>query len=105
LHPRKPVRLVADAILDCTARGDLVVDPFLGSGTTLVAAARMGRRCAAIELDPLYVDTAIRRWIRLTGDTPVLAATGEMFDVVAARRERETASSATPAVVDAAVAA
>ncbi len=90
LHPTvKPVRMVADAILDCTARGDLILDPFLGSGTTLLAAARMGRRSAGIELDPLYVDTAVRRWVRLTGDTPILAATGETFDAVAARREGE----------------
>lgn len=88
LHPTvKPVRLVADAVLDCTMRGDLVLDPFLGSGTTLIAAERMGRRCAGIELDSRYVDTAIQRWTRLTGDAAVLAATGETFEVVAARRQ------------------
>lgn len=68
-HPTpKPVRLVADAILDVTARRDLVLDSFLGSGSTLIACERVGRRCRGIELDPLYVDLAIRRWQRLTGD-------------------------------------
>lgn len=68
LHPTvKPVALVADALLDSTKRGDTVLDPFLGSGTTLLAAERTGRRCCGIELDPLYVDTAIRRWERTTG--------------------------------------
>jgi DNA modification methylase len=68
LHPTpKPVRMIADAILDVTARRDLVLDPFLGSGSTLIAAERVGRVCRAIEMDPLYVDLAIRRWQRLTG--------------------------------------
>jgi DNA modification methylase len=68
LHPTpKPVRMIADAILDVTARRDLVLDPFLGSGSTLIAAERVGRICRAIEMDPLYVDLAIRRWQRLTG--------------------------------------
>ena len=63
LHPTvKPVAMVADAILDCSARGDIVLDAFLGSGTTLIAAERTGRRCCGLELDPGYVDTAIRRW-------------------------------------------
>jgi DNA modification methylase len=67
-HPTtKPLRLVADAILDCTRRGDIVLDPFIGSGTTILAAERTGRRCYGIELDPLYVDTAIGRWERMTG--------------------------------------
>jgi hypothetical protein len=87
LHPTvKPVKLVADAILDCTMRGDLVLDPFLGSGTTLIAAERMGRCCAAIELDPAYVDTAIQRWERLTGGTATLRETGETFAAVGERR-------------------
>lgn len=68
VHPTvKPVQLVADALLDCSRRGDLVLDPFLGSGTTLVAAEQTGRRCFAMEIDPRYVDSAIRRWERLTG--------------------------------------
>src|SRR2546426_5847557 len=69
LHPTvKPVAMVADAIMDCSARGDLVVDPFLGSGTTLVAAERTGRICRGLELDPGYVDTVLRRWQAFTGD-------------------------------------
>jgi hypothetical protein len=60
LHPTpKPVALIVDAIKDCTARGDLVLDPFLGSGTAVIATERSGRRCYGLELDPLYVDTII----------------------------------------------
>jgi DNA modification methylase len=85
LHPTvTPVALVADAILDCTARGDVVLDPFLCSGTTLIAAERMGRRCCGMELDPLYADTIIRRWQALTGDAAVHGTCGETFDAQAA---------------------
>jgi DNA modification methylase len=66
-HPTvKPIALVADAMLDCTKRNDIVIDPYLGSGTTILAAERTGRRCHAIEIDRRYVDTAIKRWERLT---------------------------------------
>ena len=68
LHPTvKPVALVADAIMDASARGDLVLDAFLGSGTTIIAAERTGRKCYGIELDPIYVDTIVRRWQSFTG--------------------------------------
>jgi DNA modification methylase len=68
LHPTvKPIALVSDAILDSTKRDDIVLDPFLGVGTTTLAAERTGRRCFGIEIDPIYVDTAIKRWERLTG--------------------------------------
>ena len=71
-HPTpKPVQMIADAILDVTERGDIVLDPFLGSGTTLIAAQRVGRIARCIDMDPLYVDLAIRRWQRLTGDQAV----------------------------------
>jgi len=81
LHPTvKPVALIADAILDCSARGDLVLDPFLGSGSTLLAAERVGRTCRGIELDPLYVDAAIRRWQHFTGGSAIHASTGNRFD-------------------------
>lgn len=81
MHPTvKPVALVADALLDCSARGHLVLDPFLGSGTTLIAAERTGRSCRGIELDSLYVDTAIRRWQKLTGGTAIHALTGRSFE-------------------------
>jgi DNA modification methylase len=88
LHPTvKPVALVADALLDCSVRGDVVLDTFLGSGTTLIAAERVGRLCYGMELDPLYVDTAIRRWQRYTGDHAVLAEGGKRFDDVATERQ------------------
>ena len=68
-HPTcKPVPLVADALLDASKRGDVVIDPFLGSGTTLVAAERVGRTCYGMELDPLYCDAIIRRFEALTGE-------------------------------------
>ena len=85
LHPTvKPVALVADAILDCSARSDIVLDTFLGSGTTLIAAERVGRICFGLEIDPLYVDTAIRRWQRHSGDRAIHSATGKCFDDLAA---------------------
>ena len=71
--------MVADALLDVTARDDLVLDAFLGSGTTLMAAERVGRRCYGVEVDPLYVDLIIRRWQNYTGGEAVLADTGETF--------------------------
>jgi DNA modification methylase len=93
LHPTvKPVAMVADAILDCSARGDIVLDAFLGSGTTLIAAERTGRRCHGMELDPAYVDTSVRRWQKLTGGSARHAATGRSFDDLA--REAEVANAA-----------
>ena len=81
LHPTvKPVALVADALLDCTAPGNLVLDSFLGSGSTLIAAHRIGRVCHGIEIDPLYIDTAIRRWQRYTGSHAIHAETGKRFE-------------------------
>jgi DNA modification methylase len=89
LHPTvKPVQLVMDALLDCSRRGDVVLDSFLGSGTTLLAAERTGRICRAIELDPLYVDTAIRRWQNLTGLDAIRSADGKLFREIEAERER-----------------
>jgi len=71
-HPTvKPAALVADAIQDVTRRGDLVLDVFLGSGTTLIAAERTGRRCRGVDIDPVYVDVALERWSALTGKEPV----------------------------------
>jgi DNA modification methylase len=84
LHPTvKPIALVADALLDCTARGEIVLDGFLGSGTTLMAAERVGRICYGIEIDPLYVDTAVRRWQRHTGDHAIHVGSGKRFAEVA----------------------
>ena len=80
-HPTpKPVRLVADALLDTTRRGDVVVDPFLGSGTTLIAAEKIGRACYGLELDPLYVDLIVRRWQAWSGEKAIHSTTGELFD-------------------------
>ena len=73
LHPTvKPTALVADAIQDVTRRGDLVLDIFLGSGTTLIAAERTGRRFRGVDIDPAYVDVAIERWSAMTGKEPQL---------------------------------
>jgi DNA modification methylase len=81
LHPTvKPVALVADAIMDVSKRNDIVLDPFLGSGTTLIAAERTGRICYGLELDPQYVDLTIRRWQTLTGKTAHHAASDRSFD-------------------------
>ena len=79
-HPTvKPVALVADAMLDASARRDIVLDPFLGSGSTLLAAERVGRVCYGLEIDPLYVDLAIRRWQRITGETAIHEQSGRPF--------------------------
>lgn len=82
-HPTpKPVELVADAIQDVTKRGDLVFDPFMGSGTTLIAAEAIGRIACGIELDPGYVDVAITRWQQMTGQQAVHAGSGKSFEEV-----------------------
>ena len=89
LHPTvKPIAMVSDAILDVTQRGDIVLDPFCGSGTTILAAERTGRRGYAIELDPGHVDTAIDRWQRMTKQTAV-HANGKTFEEMRAERRRE----------------
>jgi len=91
LHPTvKPVRLVADALLDASARQDLVLDPFLGSGTTIIAAERTGRICYGLELDPRYVDVTIRRWQAYTGDHAHHAVTGRRFDELAKKQKGGT---------------
>ena len=80
LHPTvKPVALVADAILDCSARGDIVLDAFLGSGTAVIAAS--GRADAATDwkIDPLYVDTIVRRWQAYCGGRAIHANNGKSF--------------------------
>jgi DNA modification methylase len=86
LHPTvKPVALVADAIKDCTRRGDIILDTFCGSGTTILAAQRVGRRGYGVEIDPAYVDVAIRRLQAFTGRDAVLATSGVTFDELAAK--------------------
>ena len=82
LHPTvKPVALVADAIRDCSNRGDVILDPFGGAGTTLIAAEKTDRRARLIELNPTYVDVTIERWQRLTGQAACHAVTGRSFSV------------------------
>lgn len=94
LHPTvKPVALVADAILDSTCRGETVLDPFLGSGSTLIAAEKVGRRCRGIELDPAYVDTIIRRWQRWSGGLARRSGNGPLFDDLKAALAPATASA------------
>ena len=84
VHPTvKPVALVADAMRDCSRRGDVVLDPFMGSGTTIIAAERVGRRAFGLEIDPLYVDAAVRRWQAFTKRDAILKATSETFSEVA----------------------
>lgn len=90
-HPTvKPVALVADAIRDCSPRKGLILDPFAGSGVTLLAAERTGRTAAAIEIDPVYVDVAVRRWQKATGKKAILQADGRSFDELAAVRRANT---------------
>jgi DNA modification methylase len=90
LHPTvKPVAMVADAILDSSRRGDIVLDSFLGSGTTLLAGERVGRQCRGIEIDPLYADVIVRRWQAYSGEAARHAVTGAIFDEAA--RTAETA--------------
>lgn len=80
LHPTvKPVALIADAIRDCSNEHDIILDPFGGAGTTLIAAERTRRRARLIEIEPRYVDVAIRRWQHVTGKTAVHAETGAAF--------------------------
>jgi DNA modification methylase len=76
-HPTsKPVALVADAMRDCTSKGGLVLDPFLGAGTTLMAAEKVDRRCYGIEIEPRYVDATIRRWQTYSRRDAVLQGNG-----------------------------
>jgi DNA modification methylase len=92
LHPTvKPVALLVDILLDATVRGDVVLDPFFGSGSLAIAAEKVGRRACGVELDPAYVDTAVRRWQRWSGERARLEATGQTFDAVAAERAAEAA--------------
>ena len=90
-HPTvKPTQMVADAILDCSKRGGLVVDAFAGSGTTLIAAAQMGRMSAGVEIDPHYVDLIVRRLETETGETAIHGDTFDSFASVARLREKES---------------
>jgi DNA modification methylase len=87
MHPTvKPVAMVADAIKDCSHRNGIVLDPFGGSGTTLIAAERTGRRARLLEIDQRYADVTIRRWQTLTGKAALHAETGGSFDAIAGKQ-------------------
>jgi len=87
MHPTvKPVALVSDAIRDCSRRNGIILDAFGGSGTTLIAAHKTGRKARAIELDPVYVDVIIKRWSKVTGQTAILESSGQHFSEVATSR-------------------
>jgi DNA modification methylase len=73
---------LADAIKHCSRRKGIILDPFMGSGTTVIAAERTGRRAYGIEIDPAYVDVAVRRWQTYSGKTATLLATGQTFEEV-----------------------
>jgi DNA modification methylase len=94
LHPTpKPVALIADAIKDSTRRGALILDPFLGSGTAVIAAERAGRVCYGLELDPIYVDAVIRRWQRRTKREAIHVESGESFGVREVRKASQGTST------------
>jgi DNA modification methylase len=91
-HPTvKPVALVADAIKDCTGRGDIVLDTFCGSGTTILAAERVGRRAYALEIEPRFVDVAIKRWQAFSRKDAIHADNGLSFDELASKHPAATA--------------
>ena len=93
MHPTvKPVILVADALKDCSRRRGLVLDPFCGSGTILIAAERTGRKARALEIDPAYVDVAVRRWQTYTGKSAVFSGSGETFETIAEQRSAKPAA-------------
>lgn len=82
----KPTPLIADLLRDVSHRGDIVLDPFCGSGTTILAAARTGRQARCMDIDPKYVDVAIRRWEKQTGEKAIHSATGLSFEALAKAR-------------------
>jgi len=97
MHPTvKPVALVSDAIRDCSKRKQIVLDPFAGSGTTVIAAEKTGRRAYALELDPIYCDTIIRRWQAFTGKRALHADTGRSFEEMEELRMAEVVAEAPP---------
>lgn len=89
LHPTpKSVEMIADAMLDCSARGEIIIDSFLGSGTALLAAERSGRSCYGLELAPHFVDVAVRRWQNWTGKKAIDNLTGGTFDELATELQK-----------------
>src|SRR5262245_16689467 len=93
-HPTvKPVALIADAMKDCTRRRDIVLDTFCGSGTTILAAERVGRRAYTLELEPRFVDVAIKRWQAFSRKDAIHVETGLTFDEVASERTTQPAAA------------
>lgn len=93
LHPTvKPVSMIADAMRDCSRRGDVVLDAFAGSGTTIMAAEQIGRRAYCLELDPGYADVCIRRWQAYTKRDAILEGTGHTFEELSAVRAPDSTS-------------
>lgn len=98
VHPTvKPVALVADAVRDCTRRGDIVLDVFAGSGTTILAAERVGRRAYTMEIEPRFVDAAIKRWQAFSRKDAICAETGLSFDEIAISRVNGPGTGRAPA--------
>jgi len=94
MHPTvKPVALVADAMRDCSKHQQIVLDPFAGSGTTVIAAEKTGRRAYVMELDPLYCDTIIRRWQNFTGKQATNVDSGLTFEEMEELRRNQTPDS------------
>jgi DNA modification methylase len=94
MHPTvKPVALVAEAIKDCSKRGEIVLDPFGGCGTTLIAAEKTGHLARLIEFDPAYCDTILRRYERVTGKQATRAASGMSFEEIAQERAASLAAA------------
>lgn len=93
VHPTiKPTAMVSDAIMDCSKRGQIILDPFAGAGTTIVAAQRTGRKCYAIEISPEFVDAALKRARTAIGAEPICARSGRTFaslEAEAVRRKSE----------------
>ena len=101
-HPTvKPIAMLEDALLDLSDRGDIVIDPFLGSGSTSIAAEKAKRLCRGVELDPLYVDVIVRRYAAATGNAAVLIETDETFEVLGARRASEAGSPSRTVIAEA----
>jgi len=101
MHPTvKPVALVAEAIKDCSRRGEIVLDPFAGSGTTLIAAEKTGRRARVIEFDLAYCDQIVRRFEQVTGKQATLAASGQSFETITEERSPAAASLMPPGACD-----
>jgi DNA modification methylase len=87
MHPTvKPVAMIADAIKDCSRRGEIILDYFGGSGSTLIASEKTGRRARLIEYDPLYCDTIIKLWEKHSGKRAILAEIGKTFEEVSETR-------------------